>query len=303
MHFVLDRPHLNEGARVQRLKPRYNADVNEWWMCDEGRYGFGWIDHDRLTKVRHQGVESTWDQAIAALVPELLRCRDNGGIGVIASSKLTVEELFLMREIFQVGMGSTVAASFPALSGSSDSFLIKADKNPNTLGAALLGLSGPGVPDAAGIVAQALEGRIESLWVFGHDLGQLCGNAAVEQLSRKLRLFVFSGTNENPALAWYHWVLPTAAYVEKDGTFVNCHGRIQRIGRAFPPLGDSREDWRLLLELAAHMNLPLTWRNPNEIFLALAAAESPFAGLTYDTIGFQGAMAALPAPVGGAAAS
>src|SRR5438093_6272336 len=52
LHYVLDRPHLNDGARVVRVKPRYNADVNQWWLCDEGRYGFGWIDHARLDKVR-----------------------------------------------------------------------------------------------------------------------------------------------------------------------------------------------------------------------------------------------------------
>ena len=33
-----------QGRRVARLKPRLNADVNQWWMCDEGRYGFGWVD-------------------------------------------------------------------------------------------------------------------------------------------------------------------------------------------------------------------------------------------------------------------
>jgi NADH-quinone oxidoreductase subunit G len=294
VHFVLDRPHLNDGARIVRVKPRYNSGVNQWWMCDEGRYGFGWIDQGRLTKVRHQGVESTWEQAIAALVAELTK----GRLGVIASSRLTTEELFLIREIFRDALDSTVTASVPAPPGYSDNFLIKADKNPNTLGANLLGLSGPGVPEAASIVDQALAGRIEALWVFGHDLSQLFGEDALQELSRKLRLFVFSGTNENPTLSWFHWVLPTAAYVEKDGTFVNCHGRIQRIGRAFPPLPGVREDWSLLLEIARQMGLNPAWRNPKEIFLGLAAAEAPFDGLSYEKIGSQGATLALPIPVG-----
>ena len=67
VHYVLDRPHLNDGARVMRLKPRYNPDVNQWWMCDEGRFGFHWIDRGRLTHVRHRGTESTWEQALAAI--------------------------------------------------------------------------------------------------------------------------------------------------------------------------------------------------------------------------------------------
>ena len=70
---------------------------------------------------------------------------------------------------------------------------------------------------------------------------------------------------------------------------MNCHGRIQRIGRAFPPLPDSREDWSILLEIARQLGLPLAWRNPQEIFLAIAEAVPSFAGLSYEKIGLQGA--------------
>jgi len=278
VHFVLDRPHLNNGARIVRLKPRYNPHVNQWWMCDEGRYGFGWIDHKRLAKVYHRGAESTWDEAMAAIPAALAELR----LGVIASAQLTTEELFLIREIFQ---GARVTASVPEPTGSSDDFLIKADKNPNTLGAALLGLSNQ---EAAAMIDEALHGRIDALWVFGHDLAKLFGEETLQELSRKLRLFVFSGTNENPTASRAEWVLPTAAYVEKEGTFVNCHGRIQRIARAFTPLSESREDWSILLEIAGHLGRPLAWRNPREIFLGLAATEAPFAGLTYEKIGSQG---------------
>jgi NADH-quinone oxidoreductase subunit G len=298
IHYVLDRPHLNEGARVLRLKPRANAEVNQWWMCDEGRYGFGWIDKARLTQVRNRGVDATWEQASAAIAAALATLRENGNgsrLGVIASAQLTNEELFLIREIFRDVLGAHVTAVVPARPGSSDSFLIKADKNPNTLGVTLLGLAGPDAPDSAHLVDEALQGRIEALWVFGHDLTMLFGEDTVEQLSRRLRLFVFSGTSENPTASRSHWVLPTAAYLEKDGTFVNCHGRIQRIGRAFPPLRDSMEDWRLLLDIAGKLNHPLPWRHPREIFLALAETLAPFAGVSYETIGLQGATLALPA--------
>jgi NADH-quinone oxidoreductase subunit G len=306
VHFVLNRPHLSEGARVLRLKPRYNAEVNRWWMCDEGRFGFGWMDEKRLGKVRSQGADSTWEQAIAAIAPELAKLRENGSgsrIGVIASPQLTNEELFLIREIFQGALGARVTASVPTPPGYSDDFLIKADKNPNTLGATLLGLAGPSAPDAFSLVDDALQGRIDALWVFGHDLTKLFEEEKIRALSRKLGLFVFSGTNENPTASWSHWVLPTAAYVEKDGTFVNCDGRIQRIGRAFPPLADSREDWSMLLEIARQLNHPLVWRKPQEIFQGLAAAFAPFAGLSYEAIGSQGAQLPLPKPTARTAAS
>jgi NADH-quinone oxidoreductase subunit G len=281
VHFVLDRPHLNEGARVLRLKPRTNPDVNEWWMCDEGRFGFHWIDRERITKVRNRGQDSTWEKALSSIGAELTKLK----FGVLASSQLTTEELFLLREIFQRKLNARVAA--PALEppGKSDDFLLDADRNPNARGAKLLGLG----EDAAGLVKDALEGRLEALWVFGHDLTKLADEKKLRELSQKLKLFVFSGTNESPSAAFAHWVLPTAAYVEKDGTFVNKKGTVQRIGLAFPPLPDSREDWSILLELARRMDHPLPWRKPQDVFLALAAAEKPFAGLSYEAMGPSGA--------------
>jgi NADH-quinone oxidoreductase subunit G len=291
VHYVLDRPHLNDGARVLRLKPRYNADVNQWWMCDEGRFGFHWIDHGRLTQVRHDGSASTWEAAIAGITDALKALRAEGAgsrLGVIASPKLSNEDLFLIKEIFGDALGATVTASVPTPPGYSDDFLIRADKNPNMAGATLLGLAGPAATPAASLIADALQGRIEALWVFGHDLAEIVGPPELDALSRKLNLLVFSGTNEHRSAAVAHWTLPTAAYLEKDGTFVNCHGRIQRIGRAFPALPDSREDWKVLMEVARRLGHQLDWRSPQEIFAAMSQRIATFAGLNYEAIGSQG---------------
>jgi NADH-quinone oxidoreductase subunit G len=298
LHYVLDRPHLNDGARVARVKPRFNADVNQWWLCDEGRYGFAWIDRARLERVRGPSADTAnasgapWKQALTAISAALARLRRQQAgarIGVIASAQLTNEELFLIRKIFRDALGARVSAGVPEKPGYSDDFLIKADKNPNTFGATLLGLAGPDAPTAAEILDQALAENLDVLWVMGHDLEEFFGEDKVRELSERVGLFVFSGTNQNPTVPLAHWVLPSAAYVEKDGTFVNCHGRVQRIGRAFPPFKDSREDWRILLELAAELGLPLDWQGPEQIFLELARTLAPFEGLTYQTIGAQGA--------------
>ena len=291
LHFVLDRPHLNDGARLVRIKPRYNAEVNQWWLCDEGRYGFGWLDKARITKVQHGPAangEATWERALSTIATTFLEL-GKGQIGVIASAQLTNEELFLIREIFQNSLGARVSSNISEKPGSADDFLIKADKNPNTRGATLLGLAGPDAPDAEQIMDEAASGKLDALWVFGHDLVALFGEERVRELAKKVGLFIFSGTNDNATVPFAHWVLPTAAYVEKDGTFVNCHGRVQRIGRAFAPLEDTREDWRLLLDLAGRLGQTLAFRGPQEIFDGLAKASSAFEGLSYDTIGSQGA--------------
>lgn len=312
LHFMLDRPHLNDGARVVRVKPRYNPEVNEWWLCDEGRYGFGWVDRGRLQTVCGPATESgddgreipqpvsreaaTWEEALAT-ISDAMAAVDEGKarsrIGVIGSTQLTNEELFLLREVFA---GARISAVVPAEPGTADDFLIKADKHPNTLGATLLGLAGPQVADAGQILDEAVAGGLDILWVFGHDLVDLFGEDKVRELAEAVALFIFAGTNDNPTVPFAHWVLPTAAYVEKDGTFVNCHGRVQRIGRAFAPLADSREDWRILLELAARLGMELDWHEPSEIFRAIAETVSSFRGLSYETIATRGAEVVEPEP-------
>ena len=66
------RAHHAQGRRVVRLKPRFNADVNQWWICDEGRYGFGEIDAPtRLERPalreRRDARPLGWEEAVAAL--------------------------------------------------------------------------------------------------------------------------------------------------------------------------------------------------------------------------------------------
>ena len=327
LHYVLDRPHLNDGARVLRIKPRYNGDVNQWWLCDAGRFGFGWVDQQRLTQVRGPRPQdgddadntsnatatesseqpmpvATWPQAIstlgAALTTQTIQT-DGSRVGVIASAQLTCEELFLIRKLFCEKLGAQVTVSVPEEPGDSDDFLIQSDKNPNTLGTQLLGLAGADAPEAAQLIEQGLDGALDVLWVFGHDLVQLFGAEKVQALCRQVPLVVYSGTNENPMVDLADWVLPTAAYVEKDGTFVNCHGRVQRIGRAFPALEESREDWRLLIELGQELGQTWDWTKPQQVFTALAAEVACFADLSYESIGWLGAEAASAEAAAGTA--
>jgi predicted molibdopterin-dependent oxidoreductase YjgC len=268
-------------------------------LCDEGRYGFGWVDQGRLAEVRGPNPDATWEQALSEISAALAKPEDGSAIGVIASAQLTSEELFLIRELFQDHLGARVGVSVPQQPGSCDDFLIKSDKYPNTFGATLLGLADGEAPDAGLLVDEALAGNLEVLWVFGHDLVKLFGEESVRRISEQVPLVVFSGTNDNPTASFADWVLPTAAYVEKDGTFVNCHGRVQRIVRAFPPLEGSREDWRILLDLAARLGLPLDGQGPENVFERLAATVAAFESLSYETIGVQGANVATASPASG----
>src|SRR5262245_54660378 len=142
VHTSRRRPHHNQGRRVARLKPRFNPDVNRWWMCDEGRYGFGWIDDEsRLTTpiARTDGrpTQTDWDDVVTALAAALRRYRPDE-IGVIASPRMSNEDLFLLKQLVaRLGLAHVDHRVPPAAPGDQDELLIRADKNPNTRGAEL----------------------------------------------------------------------------------------------------------------------------------------------------------------------
>jgi predicted molibdopterin-dependent oxidoreductase YjgC len=102
---------------------------------------------------------------------------------------------------------------------------------------------------------------------------------------------VVQGTNGGPTSAHAHLVLPSAAYAEREGTFTNFEGRVQRFRAALEPLGEALPDWEIL----ARIGRALGGRDPiytatraTEVFDALAAAVPALAGLTYRALGDTG---------------
>jgi NADH-quinone oxidoreductase subunit G len=48
------KPEWAKGSSLVRLTPRYNPQVNDFWMCDIGRFQYGWVEGDqRLRKPQH----------------------------------------------------------------------------------------------------------------------------------------------------------------------------------------------------------------------------------------------------------
>ena len=45
--WIKAKPEWAKGAQLIRMTPRYNADVNQYWMCDLGRFDYHWIESDR----------------------------------------------------------------------------------------------------------------------------------------------------------------------------------------------------------------------------------------------------------------
>jgi NADH-quinone oxidoreductase subunit G len=294
VHVNRRRPHHAEGRRVARLKPRYNAEVNAWWLCDVGRYHFGFVDEpSRLTAPARRSaggsIEVDWDEAVTA-VDEALRRHPVEQVAVLASPQMANEDLMALRRVLETRGIQQVAFDVPpAAPAEGDDFLLRADRAPNRRGAELIGLGG----DAAAILAAARGGRLRCLWVFHHDLlaAGWAASEAAEALGR-VETVIFTGTNANATSARAHWVLPAAAWVEREGTYTNFEGRVQRFRTAIEPLGAALAEWDLLGRvLAAGGGTPGGGR-AELWFRELGRAVPAFAGLTYQDIGDTGRMVA-----------
>jgi NADH-quinone oxidoreductase subunit G len=293
VHVNRRRMHHAEGRRVARLKPRYNADVNAWWICDLGRRDFGHVDAtDRLTAPTRRGPTGAgvvgWDEAIAG-VADALKRHPADQVAVLASPWMANEDLFALRRIVEArGIRQVAFDVPPPTAETGDDFLLRADRTPNSRGAALVGLGG----DAAAVLAAARAGRVKCLWVFDHDLFSVAWPAAeVTEALQRVETLIVVAANGSATSERAHWVLPAAAWVEREGTFTNFEGRVQRFRAALDPLGQALPTWDMLGRLLVALGGTAGAR-AEHWFRELAGAVAPFAGLTYQDIGDHGRMIA-----------
>jgi NADH-quinone oxidoreductase subunit G len=294
VHVNRRRPHHAEGKRVARFKPRFNADVNAWWLCDIGRYHYDFVDApSRLTGPlrRNAGgvTEVTWEDAVAS-VGEALRRYPPDQVGVLASPLMANEDLLALKRVLEARAIKHVAFDVPpAVPAQGDDFLLRADRTPNRRGAELIGLGG----DAGGVLAAARAGRLKCLWEFHHDvLASRWTAAEVTEALGKVETVIFTGTNANATSERAHWVLPAAAWVERDGTFTNFEGRVQRFRTSLEPAGHALPAWDLLGRVLTAIGGTPVGTRAEHWFRELTRAVPAFAGLTYQSIGDHGQMIA-----------
>ena len=300
--------HFNErfnpryhDNRVQRLKPRHNKDVNAFWMCDEGRYSYHSIDAaDRLKvpMVRENGAfkEVPWEDALrktGQALKNTLEKHGSAGVALLASPQMTNEELFRLHQIFRERLNiGTIEYRVPLKDKIySNSFLVTADKNPNSRGAEILGFAGKGSEE---LLRACSEGKIHFLYICHHDLTRGFDPQTVGEALGKVEFVVFQGSWDQPTAAHADILLPAAVYAEKEGTFTNVQGRVQKIHAAVPPLGESLTDLDILARLSDELGLSLPHLPASEIFLELSRSAEAFAGMTYDTVGDTGQLLREP---------
>ncbi|PYV92542.1 MAG: NADH-quinone oxidoreductase subunit G [Acidobacteria bacterium] len=297
IHSNRQRPHHAGGRRVMRLKPRFNAEVNHWWICDEGRYGYKFIDDPSrisLARVKEKGefLVLTLDQVIGRAGEKLREALEKVGrdsVVVVASPRLTNEDLFVIRKFFGEDLGlSQIDFRVPDQNlASGDDFLLRADRNPNSRGAEAVLLDENGF-DLTQLLSMENSRKLQLLCLFEQDLTKTLGEAWAKKFLQQFEYVIYVGSNENETSVLSHLTLPSATYAETEGTFTNFEGRVQKINQAVEPLGDSLPTWQIVSKLACALGYRYNYENAEEVFGELAERVVEFQDLAYEKIGDSG---------------
>jgi len=301
------KPEWAKGSRLIRLTPRFNPDVNGYWMCDIGRFNYHWIEGEtRLRRPmlrRGATLEAAgWHdveprlrdgiQAAGSSAPEAVR--------FLVSAHASTEELFVLKQLIEGLVGSdglkSVSVTWTRTGKSqpaASKFTVPPTDAPNVNGARdlgyLVGSGNEGLPKLDDLRAAVEGGRVKALYVLDPgpegSIGDVSWIVAARQ-SGKLPLLVVQCVLMTELAAAADVVLPGAAYVEKDAIYTNDQGRVQAASRAIAPPGDAREDWFILVNLAGALGLKLPYSSSDDVRRALAAAMPGTAYANADQIVF-----------------
>jgi formate dehydrogenase alpha subunit len=111
---------------------------------------------------------------------------------------------------------------------------------------------------AVEMIEQAKEGKIKGLYIVGENpILSFPHSSLVAEAFASLDFLVVQDMFLTETARLANVVLPAASFAEKEGTFTNFEGRVNRVRKAIEPLGESLPDWEIILRLAEKMGAPM----------------------------------------------
>lgn len=291
---------------IYRIRPRFNPEAQGHFMCDDGRFGFKYVQSpERLTAPRFKSTNGaggpTWEKAYAEVRSKFATAieRNASAVQAVLSPWMAVEEAYLLaKHLKQQSPAVRLALGPVRIEGVDDhypkdchgnaqkdvKFTIHAEKCPNRIGvSAVIRHFEGSVTFFDQVLKDIEEGRTHTLYLVGGDPKSWITEAQAATLG-KLDFFVLQDLLPSAALAHAHVVLPGGAFVEREGTFVNTAGLAQQFKRAVNTPGEARPDGRLLVELTGRTGL----FHPASLRKEIAAEIPYFAPLAVGDLGEYG---------------
>jgi NADH-quinone oxidoreductase subunit G len=121
----------------------------------------------------------------------------------------------------------------------------------------------------AEIVSSAHNKKTKVVYLLGAD--------EIDNEKLKNAFVIYQGHHGDKGASVADVILPAAAYTEKNACYVNLEGRVQYTQNATLPVGDAREDWKIIRALSAVLGKTLPFDNINALRGQLAAENPVFA--------------------------
>ncbi|HEX4498709.1 MAG TPA: 2Fe-2S iron-sulfur cluster-binding protein [Thermoanaerobaculia bacterium] len=288
----------NRRGDIKRYKPRYNVEVNDYWMCDFGRASFErYKTTPRLASPRVGGKPGSWKDALDTLHRRLVDAGAKSAF--LGSGFLTCEEAYLFGKVADAaGAGSRGVAVDMGTEWTIPRFerppITGREAAPNRRGAELAGLDG----NAEDLLQGDAAASCEVLVVCDSDFGQGAYSAETVARLRQAKTLVVFGWADSPLAQAADIALPVPHHGEKDGTFVNVEWRLQRFERAFAAPGQTRSTVEALGDLLSRFDAawgtPANSPSPGKVFDRLAGELPAFAGLNWHDLPATGATLNVP---------
>ncbi|HSL22581.1 MAG TPA: molybdopterin-dependent oxidoreductase [Vicinamibacterales bacterium] len=274
-----------KGAKLIRITPRFNPDVNGYWMCDIGRFGFHWVEGDqRMRRPFVRGAAGSFEPQ--GWHDTLVKLRERvdaagGTLGFLVSAHASLEEMFLVKQIAGALGAAPVAVTWTASEKSQSKntrFPVPLVDAPNVSGARDLGLVAAGArqPDLSALKSGVERRTISAVYVLDPGPDGSLGDVKWLIDARRdgaLPLLIVEGTLMTALAEAADFILPGAAYVEKDATYTNGGGRVQAASQVMLPPGDAMADWQILVNVAVSLGAAVTtYSSPAHVRADLAAA-------------------------------
>lgn len=279
-------------GKISRVRPRINQEVNGHWICDRGRYGYDEVQKtNRLSSpiVRNGSSweKTTWEKTLGALGTRL---SDPGTTAIVLSASLTNEEMYLAEKIGSLLGDCQIASGMGNPEPEKKFGIISNDPYPNSSGARNLGIEDArGVVNGIAVASSNGEKELDTLIVVGQDLFDLLDNHEEHTLRKTLEKVGFIAVIDhrlNSTSRYAHVILPAASPYEKEGTFTNDSGRVQKISSAIDPPGEAKRGWEILLEIGRALDPNLfDYSSPSEVMDDISSEVPSYGEISYDGIG------------------
>jgi NADH-quinone oxidoreductase subunit G len=118
-------------------------------------------------------------------------------------------------------------------------------------------LPGEGGRDTQAILDGAGKGEVDTVVLLGAD--------EIDTAKLGKAFVIYAGHHGDAGAMRADLILPSAAYTEKPGLYVNTEGRAQLADRAVFPKGEAKEDWAIFRALSARLNRTLPYDSLNAL--------------------------------------